>query len=194
MGMSVAGFAVSELSQVVNRCNPSFDLIGPISWRLRGHSRKSWVNWLDLVFEPVLVPHLWYVLDYSYRQSAKEIIELDAELGKRLDAWSGRRSIEAGQTLIQHRAPRSDRVIGRLRAAIGRGEASGHFSTVYAVRCGVFSIPVRTAMLSYALQELAAADPQENGRLALLEMAAEPVNEFLKTLSDSQRPGLCFHG
>jgi hypothetical protein len=194
MGMSAASFAVSELSEVVNRCNPSFDLIGPISWRLRGSARKSWVNWLDLVFEPVLLPHLWYVLDYAYRQSANEIIALDAELGKQLDVWSGRRSIEAGRTLIQQRAPRSDRVIGRFRAAISRGDASGHFSTVYAVRCGLFSIPVRTALLSYALQELAAADPQENGRLALLEMAAEPINEFLRTLSDSRRSGLCFHG
>src|ERR1700736_947383 len=193
MGMSAAGFAVSELSEVVNRCNPTFDETGPISWRPKGATRKSWVSWLDLVFEPILLPHLWYVFDYSCRQSAHEIIALDAELSKRLGVWSGQRSIEAGRALLRQKAPRSDRVIPRLRDAIGRGDAPGHFCTIYAVRCGVFSIPVRTAMLSYALQELAAADPKEDGRLTLLEMAAEPVNEFLKTLSDT-RPGVCFHG
>src|ERR1700693_2930772 len=101
MGMSPAGFAMSELSKVVQRCNPDFDAARAISWQVEGPVAESWQQWMKASFEPLLLPHLLRVLDFSAHQSAREIILLDAELDRSLPPWPRRSSIEAGRLLIQ---------------------------------------------------------------------------------------------
>ena len=84
----------------------------------------------------------------------------------------------------------------RLQDAIDNGIAFGHFTTLYGVRCGTFSIPIRTAILSYLLQELMLGTPKEEApvRLKLLEATVESVNEFLRGPSSGSSESMCFHG
>ena len=192
--MSPAGFAMSELSKIVQRCNPDFDSTRAISWQVEGPVADSWQRWMKTLFEPVLLPHLLKVLDLSARQSAREIILLDAELNQRLKPWPRQRSIEAGRLLLQQSTPRGERLMARIQEAIQTGEAFGHFATLYGVRCGAFSIPVRTAILGYLVQELSVGAPDENGRLKLLEASVGSVNEFLRISSNGSTEGLRFHG
>jgi hypothetical protein len=194
MGMSPAGFAMSELSKVVQRCNPDFDAARGISWQVEGLVGESWEQWMKGSFEPLLLPHLLRVLDFSARQSAREIILLDAELNGSLRPSPRRRSIEAGRSLLQQSTPRGERLMARLQEAIQTGAAFGHFATLYGVRCGAFSIPVRTAILGYLVQELAVGAPDEAGRLKLLEASVGSVNEFLRISSNGSSEGLRFHG
>jgi hypothetical protein len=77
MGMSPAGFALGELSEVVRRCNPNFDAMRAISWQVEGLVVESWRLWLEELFQPLLLPHLSRVLDFATRQSMREIILLD---------------------------------------------------------------------------------------------------------------------
>ena len=192
--MSPAGFAMSELSKIVQRCNPDFDSARAISWQVEGPVADSWQRWMKALFEPVLLPHLLKVLDLSARQSAREIILLDAELNQRLKPRPRQRSIEAGRLLLQQSTPRGERLMARIQEAIQTGEAFGHFATLYGVRCGAFSIPVRTAILGYLVQELSVGAPDENGRLKLLEASVGSVNEFLRISSNGSTEGLRFHG
>jgi hypothetical protein len=194
MGISPAGFAMSELSKVVQRCNPDFDAARGISWQVEGPVEESWREWMKSSFEPLLLPHLFRVLDYSARQSAREIILLDAELNRTLPPWSRQRSVEAGRSLLQQSTPRGERLMARLQEAIQGGVAFGHFATLYGVRCGAFSIPVRTAILGYLVQELAVGARDEIGRLKLLEASVGSVNEFLRISSNGSSEGLRFHG
>jgi hypothetical protein len=194
MGMTPASFAMSELSKVVQRCNPDFDPARPISWRVEGLAAESWQKWIKILFEPLLLPHLFRVLDYSARQSAREIILLDAELNRNLRPWPRRRSLEAGRCLLQQSTPRGERLMAKLQEAIETGTAYGHFATLYAVRCGAFSIPVRTAILSYLVQELSVGAPEETSRLQLLEASVGSVNEFLRLSSKGSTESLRFHG
>ena len=192
--MSPAGFAMSELSKIVQRCNPDFDSARAISWQVEGPVADSWQRWMKALFEPVLLPHLLKVLDLAARQSAREIILLDAELNQRLKPWPRQRSIEAGRLLLQQSTPRGERLMARIQEAIQTGEAFGHFATLYGVRCGAFSIPVRTAILGYLVQELSVGAPDESGRLKLLEASVGSVNEFLRISSNGSTEGLRFHG
>ena len=185
---------MSELSKIVQRCNPDFDSARAISWQVEGPVADSWQRWMKTLFEPVLLPHLLKVLDLSARQSAREIILLDAELNQRLKPWPRQRSIEAGRLLLQQSTPRGERMMARIQEAIQTGEAFGHFATLYGVRCGAFSIPVRTAILGYLVQELSVGAPDENGRLKLLEASVGSVNEFLRISSNGSTEGLRFHG
>jgi hypothetical protein len=194
MGMASPGFAMSELIELVQRCNPEFDSALAISWQVEGSVTESWQRWLEILFEPLLLPHLWRVLALSARQSAREIILLDVELNGSLDPWPRKQSIHAGRLLLKKRAPRGERLMVRLQEAIQAGAAFGHFATLYGVRCGAFSIPVRTAILGYLVQELAAGVPDEVSRVKLLEASVSSVNEFLRISSNGLNEGLRFHG
>src|ERR1700759_219723 len=101
MGISPAGFAMSELSKVVQRCNPDFDAARGISWQVEGPGEESWQEWRKRSFEPRLLR----VVDYAARQSAREIILLDAELNGSLPPWPRRRSVEAGRSLLLQSTP-----------------------------------------------------------------------------------------
>jgi hypothetical protein len=194
MGMTPASFAMSELSKVVQRCNPDFDPARAISWRVAGPVADSWQEWIKVLFEPFLLPHLFRVLDYSSRQSAREIILLDAELNGNLKAWPRRHSLEAGRSMLQHSTPRGERLMAKLQEAIEAGAAFGHFATLYGVRCSAFSIPVRSAVLGYLVQELSVGATDETVRLKLLEASVESVNEFLRLSSNGSTENLRFHG
>gem|GEM_PF-587171 len=196
MGVSPTGFAIAELSEVIRRCNPNLHAMHSILWKVEGAIEPSWIRWMETCFEPFLLPHLQQVLEFSARQSAKEIILLDVALGKSLAGSLCDRSIKAGQFLLQQKTPRGERIIMRLQDAIDNGIAFGHFTTLYGVRCGTFSIPVRTAILSYLLQELMLGAPKEEApvRLKLLEATVESVNEFLRGPSSGSSESMCFHG
>jgi hypothetical protein len=194
MGISPAGFAMSELSKIIQRCNPDFDAARAISWQVEGPVEESWRGWMKDLFEPLLLPHLLRVLDCSTRQSAREIIALDVELNRSMKPWPRQHSVDAGRLLLQQNTPRGERLMARLQEAIQTGAAFGHFATLYGVRCGVFSIPIRTAILGYLVQELSVGAPEESGRVKLLEASVGSVNEFLRISSNGSTEGLRFHG
>jgi urease accessory protein UreF len=191
MRTSPAGFAMSELSTIVERCNPGFDSARAISWRTE---EETWPEWLRSSFEPIVLPHLWRVLNLAERQSVREIIRLDVEFNRSLKQWPRQSSVEAGRLLLQRRAPRSDRLMARIQEAIRNGEAFGHFATLYAVQCGTFSIPARTAIFGYLLQELAVGASDESAQVKLLEASVDSVNEFLRISSNGLNEGLRVHG
>jgi hypothetical protein len=202
MGFSPAGFAYSELCDVIRRCNPTLEAMRVISWTIEGPVEQSWPDWYQNVFFPFLLPHLGQVLELAGRQSPKEIVSLDAKLDKDLPPLIRSASIEAGQFLLQDRTPRGERMISRIQNAIDRGTAFGHFTTLYGVRCGAFSIPIRTAILSYLLQELILGTAKANtfashqgagafGEgyekvLKYLEGSVESVNGFLRRTQNGQ--------
>jgi hypothetical protein len=194
MRRSLAGFAMSQIFEIVARFSPDFDCRHPITWSAREPASESWEQWLQSLFGPILLPHLWGVLNYSRRQSAKEILLLDVELNQELEPVVRQNSIAAGRFLLQRHAPRGERLMTKIQDAVQSGEAFGHFATLYAVRCFAFSVPTRTAILGYLAQELAGAAKDEITRVKLLEASVESVNEFLRISSDGLNEGLRFHG
>ena len=185
---------MSELSKIIQRCNPDFDTARAISWQVEGPVEESWRGWIKELFEPLLLPHLLRVLEASARQSAREIIVLDVELNRSMKPWPRQRSIDAGRSLLQQSTPRGERLMARLQEAIQTGAAFGHFATLYGVRCGAFSIPIRSAILGYLVQELSVGTSDESGRVKLLEASVGSVNEFLRISSNGSTEGLRFHG
>ena len=185
---------MSELSKVIQRCNPDFDTARAISWQVAGPVEESWRVWMKELFEPLLLPHLLRVLEASARQSAREIIALDVELNRSMKPWPRQSSINAGRSLLQQSTPRGERLMAKLQEAIQTGAAFGHFATLYGVRCGAFSIPTRTAILGYLVQELSVGTSDESGRVKLLEASVGSVNEFLRISSNGSTEGLRFHG
>ncbi len=175
MGMSPASLAVSELIEVVRRCNPNLGAIRAISWQVTGPVETSWQHWLDGLFEPLLLPHLGRVIDLSARQSSKEIILLDLELDRNLEPWPRDRSLDAGIRFLQQTSLRAERLMAKLQEAIGSGLAHG-------------------PILSYVLQELVIGAPGDVKPAKYLEAAVDSVNEFLRMSSGGLNEGLRSHG
>jgi hypothetical protein len=111
-----------------------------------------------------------------------------------MEPWPRQHSIDAGRLLLQQSAPRGERLMVRLQEAIQTGTAFGHFATVYGVRCGAFSIPVRSALLGYLVQELSVGALDETDQVKLLEASVGSVNDFLRISSNGSSEGLRFHG
>ncbi|MBV8330930.1 MAG: hypothetical protein JOZ61_10755, partial [Verrucomicrobia bacterium] len=92
---------MNQISEIVARCSPDFDPAHPITWSAQDPGAESWEEWLQSLFGPVLLPHLWGVLDYSARQSAREILLLDVALNRELEPGPRQNSIAAGRFLLQ---------------------------------------------------------------------------------------------
>jgi UreF len=194
MNWTPAGFAMGEIEEVLERCNPLWDSMSPITWSAGVNPESSWKLWVRQTFGTTLLPHLAQVVDLAQRQQTKEIIAADVALREQLPEHLLGQSVRAGQGMLLRKVPRGERMISRLQDAVGRGEALGNFASFYAVRCGVFSITVRTAALSYAYQELVAGSGNALSSAKLLECAVAPINEFFRTVSDNSRQDLRFHG
>jgi hypothetical protein len=127
MRTSPAGFAISQIREIVAQCNPDFHSARPITWSAQGPAAESWEEWLQSLFGPILLPHLWGVLDYSARQSAREILLLDVALNRELEPGPRQNSIAAGRVLLQRHAPRGERLVAKIQDGIKAGEAFGAF-------------------------------------------------------------------
>ncbi|MBV9674205.1 MAG: hypothetical protein JO076_15445, partial [Verrucomicrobia bacterium] len=139
MEISGAGFALNKLYEVGRRCNPCLAITHPVCWRpVSWHSDRdveaSWAFWIDTFLRPILLPNFWLVLIHTYRQQSREIIALDAELHLQLNLWQREQSLRAGRKLLQELTPRGERILSRLEQAIKRGDAFGHFYTLFGVR------------------------------------------------------------
>lgn len=184
MEISGAGFALSELYEVVRRCNPCLGIMRPVCWRpvcrhLDRDVEASWALWVETFFRPILLPNFWLVLSHTHRQESREIVALDAELHLQLDSWQREQSLRAGHKLLHEMTPCGERILSRLQQAVQRGNAYGHFYTLFAVQCGIFSIPSRTAVMSLLLQEIILSVPSKAIQAQYLELAIDPVNNFL---------------
>jgi hypothetical protein len=194
MEMSSEGSAISELMDVVRRCNPNLDSIRTISWLATGGVEASWRQWLNDLFEPLLLPHLRKVIGLASTQSSREIILLDLKLDRDLEPGPRNGSLVAGIQFLENGSLRAERLMAKMQMAIASGVASGHFATLYAVRCSSFFVPVRTAILSYLLQELMVGAPQYVRPAGYLDAAVQLVNESLRESFDCLYEGLRFHG
>ena len=145
----------SEIPRVVDLCNPQYRSRSPYTFlSVEGCPVGSWQIWQATVFRPLLEKRMLNVLAHGRSLRAREIRELDRELEELLPEPGRRRSRTSGRALLKaFKAPRSEKILSRLRRWVDSGKTPGHFPVIYAARCAVFSIPPRMLLLSYLYQE-----------------------------------------
>jgi hypothetical protein len=140
--------------------NPDFALCGPVTFRCGAVFTISSSAWHETVFAPVLLPALRASLAHARRGEAREIIALDQRLSTQLPENTLTASTRAGHRLAALGSTlRGDRLLPRLAANVADGAAPGHLATVFAARCGAFSLPDRVAIGAYLFQEMCAGAP-----------------------------------
>jgi hypothetical protein len=147
---------MQQLIQIVYRCNPKAGAVGQITWAPGAPSKvaQSWQEWLRLCFQPVLLPHLISGFQTAQAQALRELCRTAAGLDAQLSPLERVRSLDAGTVLLFQKPPLGDRIQERFAAEVRAGRAPGHFATLFVLRAAGFSVPLRTALLAYLIQEL----------------------------------------
>ncbi len=183
-----------ELIEVVYRCNPDADGFGPVTWQAGPDVALSWQAWLDDVFRPALLPHLFQVAREAQVNGLREICQACQRLDGQLAAARRATSRAAGRRLLFHSPPRGDRVQLRYQAEVQAGRAPGHFASLFAVRAVGFAVPLRSAALAYALQELFAGGCSAAAAEHLVGSAARVVSTTWASAPGTFGKGASTHG
>lgn len=147
---------MQQLIQIVYRCNPMAGAVGQITWAPGSPAKvmESWQEWLRLCFQPILLPHLISGFQNAQAQALRELCRTAAGLDARLAPAERVRSLNAGAALLFQKPPHGDRVQERFAAEVRSGTVPGHFAMLFVLRAAGFSVPLRTALLAYLMQEL----------------------------------------
>ncbi|MBV9488972.1 MAG: hypothetical protein JO069_04505 [Verrucomicrobia bacterium] len=187
---------MQELIEIVYRCNPEAGVVGRITWDAGRTSTAldSWQGWLRTCFRPILLPHLVLVHQEARVQGVRELCRAAHALDAQLPAVPRQRSLAAGERLIFQKPPQGDRVQGRFLAEVRSSRAPGHFATLFALRGAGFSLPLRTSLLAYLVQELFGGDCSPDALARLLGQALPAVNDGLKAKDVYAEGGAPLHG
>jgi urease accessory protein UreF len=141
-------------------------------WRQasRGASAARWRMWLSKYVEEVLIPlelpAVCHAFAHSHRSHVRELIELDLELGRRLQACeAGMAAACVAPAGWQRSIPlRQARLLRRFADAVAAGAARGWRAVVFGMVLHEFSIPLRQGLGHFSQQSLgsligAARDP-----------------------------------
>jgi urease accessory protein UreF len=121
----------------------------------------------DLLF-PVELPAILRAHAHTVRYQVRELIALDQRMAQEPKAREfAAASCRVGQRQLNRLRPLRDfRLVQRYRAAILSGEAHGWHTLVYGISLGLFSLPLRQGLLSYASHTLG----------SFLESATRPLS------------------
>jgi hypothetical protein len=172
---------MQQFIQIVYRCNPKAGAIGQITW-VPGQPSEvtdSWQEWLRLCFQPILLPHLISGFQAAQAQALRELCRAAAGLDAQLSPAERVRSLSAGAALLFQKPPRGDRIQERFAAEVRLGTVPGHFATLFVLRAAGFSVPLRTALLAYLVQELFSGGCPAGSVATSLDLAVPAVNAGL---------------
>ncbi|HEY0792626.1 MAG TPA: hypothetical protein VGD78_16300, partial [Chthoniobacterales bacterium] len=100
-------------------------------------------------------------------------------LGEQMSSAQKLHAVEAGKVLVYARPPKGDRLQERFLAEVRGGVVEGYFPTLFALRAAGFALPLRTAALAYAAQELLLHPLKKGVADGLIDLAGAPVNAAL---------------
>ncbi len=160
--------------------------------------KESWQLWMTNVFEPHLLDRLVRVMRYAAQGYAREIRDLDAEIGAVLSSRSRQSSLEAGQQLLGCLSnAQGERMINKLTLWHETGHFAGHFATLYALQCAVFGFPIRQSLLCYLRHEWMAVSWRHaslQGHQLFLDTLEHLTGHLVKSLrNDSEQGTIIYH-
>lgn len=133
-------------------------------WDDRGDLARAWSLWLENLF----VPHLSGIFVEVYLCAAafrlKEIAAADNRLDAVLTESLRARSLKVAKSFLEGKSEmRANREWQRFVDRISRGEVAGHTTTLFALQCALYHLPLGPALSAYAWFELECGLPRHSG-------------------------------
>lgn len=154
----VGGFALARL---ISQLGVSPESPATFAWDDRGDLAAAWTIWLEKWF----APHLSLCFVEVYHRAAASRMEeveaadrlLDAALTESLRA----RSLNAARAFLEGKSERrAHRPWQRFVDRIVPGHVPGHVTTLFALQCALYHLPLGPALSAYAWFELESALPR----------------------------------
>lgn len=133
-------------------------------WDDRGDLARAWTLWLENWF----VPHLTGTFVEVYQCAAafrlKEIAAADNRLDGVLTESLRARSLKVAKSFLEGKSEmRANREWQRFVDRIASGEVAGHTTTLFALQCALYHLPLGPALSAYAWFELECGLPRDSG-------------------------------
>lgn len=154
----VEGFALARL---ISQLGVSPDSPATFVWDDRGDLGAAWSIWLKTWF----VPHLSGIFIEVYRCAAafqvREIEVADRQLDGALSEALRTRSLIASEPFLKGKSEmRAHREWRRFVDRVAEGHAPGHTTTLFALQCALYHLPLSSALSAYVWFELESGLPQ----------------------------------
>ncbi|MEM7386399.1 MAG: hypothetical protein AAF514_15770 [Verrucomicrobiota bacterium] len=168
-----------------------YSMLGIDSWEtgLFDPADTEWRDWLNDVFRPLLMDVIRETHIATGETRLEEVFAADRRLGDAPSISEGVkvRSLELGRRLCESQpGAKSLRPLDRFREAVAAGTTPGHGPVAFALKCGLYHLPVLTTLLSYAFLEWKAAQTDRGTAASRVEdFFARPVN--CQLLIDAQQ-------
>lgn len=156
------GFALARL---ISRLGVQPHSPATFLWNQRGDLSRAWSLWLENWF----VPHLAGTFVKVYRAASEfrpdEIQAADKGLDAVLTAALRKRSLVVAKAFLEGKSEmRANREWSRFVERIERGGSPGHTTTLFALQCALYHLPLAPALSAYVWFEMESGLPRTGYR------------------------------
>lgn len=154
----VGGFALARL---ISQLGVKPESPATFVWDDRGDLAAAWTIWLEKWF----VPHLSGSFVEVYRRAAafqlEEIEAADRQLDAALTESLRARSLKVARAFLEGKSERrAHREWQRFTDRVALGHSPGHATTLFALQCALYHLPLGPALSAYAWFELESGLPR----------------------------------
>jgi len=156
------GFALARL---ISRLGVQPHTPATFLWNDRGDLSKAWSLWLENWFVPHLAGTFVKIYGAAAQFRFENIQTADKDLDAILTATLRKRSLVVAKAFLEGKSEmRANREWTRFVDRIERGESPGHTTTLFALQCALYHLPLAPALSAYAWFELESGLPRTGYR------------------------------
>lgn len=156
------GFALARL---ISRLGVQPHTPATFLWNDRGDLSKAWSLWLENWFVPHLAGTFVKVYSAAAQFRPENVQAADKHLDTVLTAALRKRSLLVAKAFLEGKSEmRANREWTRFVERIERGDSPGHATTLFALQCALYHLPLAPALSAYAWFELESGLPQTGYR------------------------------
>ncbi len=156
------GFALARL---ISQLGVHPDSPATFVWDERGDLAAAWAIWLEKWFVPQLTGTFVEVYRCAAAFHLKEIEVADLRLDAALTEGLRTRSLKVARAFLGGKSEmRANREWQRFADRVAGGHSPGHTTTLFALQCALYHLPLGPALSAYAWFELESGLPRSGYR------------------------------
>lgn len=185
---------LAEIIAAIRACSLGVTTCRPATFRPAPGTdvHRAFEGWINAGFRTVHAPHFVRVSAACRDGGAREVAALDRDYGGRIAGCDDtdplvHNSRDAGRNVLDAlTGARHVRLLDQLRAAVGRGEMPGHFTTLLACQAAVFHVAPAHGLMALAFLEWKFA----GGHLSPASPAVAQEVAFARAAMDAGLPAI----
>lgn len=153
------------LARLISRLGVDSVLPATFLWDRSASLADSWTDWLETCFSPHLGPAFVEIYECASSFRLVEIQEVDHRLKNSLSASQQERSLQAALAFREGKSEmKANREWQRFVNRVETGKSPGHVTTLFALQCALYHLPLASSLSAYTWFELENGLPRDGYR------------------------------